>query len=98
MYALEVVGLYKKNKVMELLDKKIVSPNLESELSSKLKQCIEVALHCVQLEPDERPTMSAIIAMLTNTSAPVSPIRHPTLDSMMTAWSQDHEVDPLRLI
>jgi hypothetical protein len=91
---LQVVGLYKKDKVLELLDKNVVLPHRESELElySKLKHCIEVALHCVQ-EPEERPTMSTIVEMLRNTTSPIELLRHSTLDSMVTAWSRDHNTD-----
>lgn len=51
---------------MALLDSAVTLPITppDSEISSELERCIKIGLLCVQEAPDDRPNMSAIVAML----------------------------------
>jgi hypothetical protein len=87
---LQVWRLWEQDNVMELLDGAVTLHNPEAELLYELKLCIEIGLLCVQETPRYRPAMSAIVAMLTNTT---SQRRNSGRDSLVTAWSHDREND-----
>lgn len=89
-------GLWEQNRIMELLDSTMAVPVSESEpeLLSELERCIQIGLLCVQETPDDRPTMSAIVAMLTSRSSQIDQPKRPMLDSR--AMPSFRETDLLR--
>ncbi|KAI5010022.1 hypothetical protein ZWY2020_012159 [Hordeum vulgare] len=74
--------LWETNMIPELLDTTMVPlSESEPELLSKLTRCIQIGLLCVQETPCDRPIMSAVVAMLTNTTSQIEhPRRRPPLD------------------
>ncbi|KAF7011958.1 hypothetical protein CFC21_026204 [Triticum aestivum] len=75
-------GLWESNMIAELLDSTMV-PLFESEpeLLSELTRCIQIGLLYVQETPCDRPTMSAVVAMLMSTTSQIDrPRRMPSLD------------------
>ncbi|XP_062018449.1 G-type lectin S-receptor-like serine/threonine-protein kinase At1g11410 isoform X2 [Rosa rugosa] len=61
--------LWKEGRAVEIIDSSIG----ESYLVSEIIRCIQIALLCVQEFATDRPTMSAIVSMLTNDAALPSP-------------------------
>ncbi|TVU16232.1 hypothetical protein EJB05_39784, partial [Eragrostis curvula] len=57
---------WNQHKINELLDSAVTQP--EPELLLELEKCVQVGLLCVQQSADDRPTMSAVVTMLNNTS------------------------------
>ena len=49
---------------IDLVIKDIVDPNLRDYPVKAAKRIVEIALNCVQHEPDERPTMSEVVKEL----------------------------------
>ncbi|KAF7018712.1 hypothetical protein CFC21_031968 [Triticum aestivum] len=86
-------GLWEQSKTVELLDTSIALPLPESEpeLLSGLKRCIQIGLLCVQEMPSDRPTMSAIVALLTSTTSQIDRPGRPAMDS--TAVHSSHELE-----
>ncbi|XP_031123784.1 G-type lectin S-receptor-like serine/threonine-protein kinase At4g27290 [Ipomoea triloba] len=54
--------LYKENRALELIDE-CLAPSCDE---SQVLRSIHVGLLCVQQHPDDRPTMSSVISMLSN--------------------------------
>lgn len=52
--------MWKEGKCLDLVDKN--SSYLLSE--NQVLRCVKVALLCVQKQPEDRPTMSSVLAML----------------------------------
>ncbi|KAL6990915.1 hypothetical protein U1Q18_009036 [Sarracenia purpurea var. burkii] len=57
--------LWSENCALALIDKAIG----ESFSTNEVMRCIQVGLLCVQQRPEERPTMSSVVFMLSNESA-----------------------------
>ena len=73
--------LWKEGTSLELVD-----PMLEDSYSTtQMLRCIHIALLCVQERAADRPTMSAVISMLTNETVPLP---NPNLP----AFSTHHKV------
>ncbi|XVF78678.1 hypothetical protein PTKIN_Ptkin14bG0154900 [Pterospermum kingtungense] len=61
--------LWKCGKAFELID-----PFLQESCSvSEVVRCIQIALLCVQVHPEDRPTMSSVVLMLGSETALVEP-------------------------
>ncbi|XP_031125171.1 G-type lectin S-receptor-like serine/threonine-protein kinase At4g27290 [Ipomoea triloba] len=54
--------LYKENKALELIDVHL-APSCDI---SQVQRCIHVGLLCVQERPEDRPTMSSVVTILSN--------------------------------
>ncbi|RLM64310.1 hypothetical protein C2845_PM16G21070 [Panicum miliaceum] len=66
---------WNQGTISDLLDPVVAQP--EPELLFELERCVQIGLLCVQQSPDDRPAMSAVVAMLnSNTYANI----HSTLD------------------
>ena len=73
--------LWKEGTSLQLVD-----PMLEDfHSSTQMLRCIHIALLCVQESAADRPTMSAVISMLTNDTVPLP---NPNL----TVFSTHHKV------
>ncbi|CAA7060166.1 unnamed protein product [Microthlaspi erraticum] len=58
----------------------LVDPSFqENYQSNEISRCIHIALLCVQQDTEDRPTMSAIVQMLTTSSIPLAMPRPPGL-------------------
>lgn len=69
---------------MALLDSTMNLPPLsrpDSEIVSELERCIQIGLLCVQESPDDRPAMSAVVAMLTSKSSQINRPNRPGIHS-----------------
>ncbi|KAL1194180.1 putative cysteine-rich receptor-like protein kinase 32 [Cardamine amara subsp. amara] len=65
--------LWRKNLVLQLLD-----PTFgENYQSDEIVRCIHIALLCVQEDPEDRPTMSTIILLLTSSTITLQVPRSP---------------------
>ncbi|KAE8811334.1 putative serine/threonine-protein kinase receptor [Hordeum vulgare] len=74
--------LWEKNRIMELLDTTVAPlPKSEHEILPELKRCIQIGLLCVQEVPDDRPTMSEVVAMFTSTTSQIHWPRRSIVDS-----------------
>ncbi|KAL6844524.1 hypothetical protein ACP4OV_026197 [Aristida adscensionis] len=62
-------------KINGLLDPAVAQP--EPELLFELERCAQVGLLCVQQSPDDRPNMSAVVAMLNSNSSEIKPPKKP---------------------
>ncbi|KAJ9697296.1 hypothetical protein PVL29_009197 [Vitis rotundifolia] len=87
-FAINLAGyaweLWKEGTSLELVD-----PMLEDSYSTtQMLRCIHIALLCVQESAEDRPTMSAVISMLTNETVPLP---NPNLP----AFSTHHKVSEL---
>jgi hypothetical protein len=56
-----------QSEIKELLDPLVGEP--DEHLLSRLCRSVQIGLLCVQHAPDERPSMSEVLAMLTNTGS-----------------------------
>ncbi|CAA7060167.1 unnamed protein product [Microthlaspi erraticum] len=66
-------SLWSNGSPLELVD-----PSFQDNYQTKeITRCIHIALLCVQEEADDRPTMSAILQMLTTSSIPLAVPRKP---------------------
>ncbi|XP_031123785.1 G-type lectin S-receptor-like serine/threonine-protein kinase At4g27290 [Ipomoea triloba] len=54
--------VYKENRELELIDEHL-APSCDL---SQAQRCIQVGLLCVQQHPEDRPTMSSVVTMLSN--------------------------------
>ncbi|XP_049931593.1 uncharacterized protein LOC116246309 [Nymphaea colorata] len=67
-YSGDIVGyvwrLWRENRALELVDQRMPEPLQKNEIL----RCIHVGLLCVQENATERPTMSRVVLMLSNTS------------------------------
>ncbi|KAL6651462.1 hypothetical protein ACP70R_010387 [Stipagrostis hirtigluma subsp. patula] len=70
---------WNQHKINELLDPAVAQP--EPELLFGLERCIQIGLLCVQRSPDDRPDMSAVVAMLNNNNSQIRLPGNPMLDS-----------------
>lgn len=65
--------LWNQGESLQLLD-----PSLNDSFDpDEMKRCIHVGLLCIEHYANDRPTMSNVISMLTNESAPVTLPRRP---------------------
>lgn len=55
------------NKALDMMDPTL----LESCEKSKVIKCINIGLHCVQEDPNDRPSMSTVVIMLGSESRPL---------------------------
>lgn len=74
--------LWEQGRVMSLLDATIglplsVSGPDHTEMEDELARCVQIGLLCVQDAPEERPAMSAVVAMLTSKSSRVDRPKRP---------------------
>ncbi|KAK9133682.1 hypothetical protein Scep_013210 [Stephania cephalantha] len=70
-----VWNLWNEDKASELIDATIF---IKDELSRlELLRCIQVGLLCVQQRPDDRPTMSSVVIMLSSDSPNLPQPKHP---------------------
>ncbi|KAL5861255.1 hypothetical protein ACOSQ4_002551 [Xanthoceras sorbifolium] len=67
--------LWQEDKVLDMMDRKL-SAGSKTKTNEILK-CINVGLLCVQEDPDDRPTMSDVITMLSSVSAALSTPKRP---------------------
>ncbi|KAL5865053.1 hypothetical protein ACOSQ3_002567 [Xanthoceras sorbifolium] len=67
--------LWQEDKVLDMMDRKL-SAGSKTKTNEILK-CINVGLLCVQEDPDDRPTMSDVITMLSSVSATLSTPKRP---------------------
>ncbi|KAJ4840040.1 hypothetical protein Tsubulata_049580, partial [Turnera subulata] len=65
--------LWSQGRAMELMDSTLE----DSCIKSQVIRCIHVGLLCVQNLPDDRPTMSCVVAMLTNEEATLPQPKQP---------------------
>ncbi|KAJ4976970.1 hypothetical protein NE237_002076 [Protea cynaroides] len=65
--------LWREDKGLELMDESMK----ESCSAGELLRCIQVGLLCVQERPEERPTMSSVILMLSSETATMPQPKHP---------------------
>uniref|UniRef100_A0A0D9ZRA4 non-specific serine/threonine protein kinase n=1 Tax=Oryza glumipatula TaxID=40148 RepID=A0A0D9ZRA4_9ORYZ len=74
--------LWEQDRVMSLLDATIglplsVSGPDHTKMEDELARCVQIGLLCVQDAPEERPAMSAVVAMLTSKSSRVDRPKRP---------------------
>lgn len=62
--------MWKEGRPLELIDECIGNSCVESEVL----RCIQISLLCMQLRPEDRPTMSSVVQMLRSES----PLPQPT--------------------
>nr|CAB3454539.1 unnamed protein product [Digitaria exilis] len=55
----------------------LVNKPLDRHTRSKLQRCIHIALLCVQENPDDRPSISSVVVMLTRSRVRLQPPRQP---------------------
>ncbi|XP_043688972.1 receptor-like serine/threonine-protein kinase SD1-8 isoform X2 [Telopea speciosissima] len=65
--------LWREGKGLELMDESMK----ESCSASEVLRCIQVGLLCVQERPEERPTMSSVVLMLSSETATMPQPKHP---------------------
>ena len=75
--------------INDILDPTVAQP--EPELLFELERCVQIGLLCVQQSPDDRPTMSAVVAMLNSNSLQIRAPKRLMLDNKNE--SPLHEVD-----
>lgn len=59
--ALQAWKLWNENKIVELVDSKII----ELQLKKEIHRCVHVGLLCVQEYAEDRPNVSTVLSMLT---------------------------------
>ncbi|CAN1167752.1 G-type lectin S-receptor-like serine/threonine-protein kinase RKS1 [Linum perenne] len=87
-----VWSLWREGRVLEMVD---LSTMGESYSEDQVLKCVQIGLLCVQESPLDRPTMSTIVFMLSNTTILPSPKKpafilprvHDDLDSLAAAGS-----------
>jgi len=85
--------LWEQNRIVEFLDTTMVPlAEFEQELLCELKRCIQIGLLCVQETPSDRPTMSAIVAMLTSTTSKIDWPRRQMDSDRVVSSSSSHGV------
>ena len=62
-----------EDKVLEFVDSFLI----ESCLTSEIVRCIHIGLLCVQEDPQDRPTMSTMVALLGSDSIAIPKPKHP---------------------
>ena len=75
--------------IRDLLDPAVAQP--EPELLFELERCVQIGLLCVQQSPDDRPAMSAVVAMLNSNSLQIRAPKRLMLDNKNE--SPLHEAD-----
>ena len=65
--------LWTEDKALQLMDECLK----ESSVESQVLRCIQVALLCVQKHPEDRPTMAAVVIMLSNETVSLPQPKHP---------------------
>ncbi|XP_068319390.1 G-type lectin S-receptor-like serine/threonine-protein kinase RKS1 [Pyrus communis] len=60
--------LWREDRALEIVDS-----SLESNQSEEVVRCIQVGLLCVQEDPEDRPTMAAVVVMLSGEASPPVP-------------------------
>ncbi|KAB2637489.1 hypothetical protein D8674_028023 [Pyrus ussuriensis x Pyrus communis] len=60
--------LWREDRALEIVDS-----SLESYQSEEVVRCIQVGLLCVQEDPEDRPTMAAVVFMLSGEASPPVP-------------------------
>ncbi|TQE01501.1 hypothetical protein C1H46_012864 [Malus baccata] len=60
--------LWREDRALEIVDS-----SLESYQSEEVVRCIQVGLLCVQEDPEDRPTMAAVVFMLSGEASPPGP-------------------------
>ncbi|XP_044471761.1 G-type lectin S-receptor-like serine/threonine-protein kinase At1g11410 [Mangifera indica] len=66
-------GLWKDNKGMEFMDLSLDDTNF----SCKLIKCLQIALLCVQENPNDRPSMLEVYSMLKNETLDIMSLKKP---------------------
>jgi hypothetical protein len=77
--------LWEDAKILDLLDEKLESSDIETELL----RCVHVGLLCVQECPDDRPSMSSIFTMLSSDmvlSNPKKPFVNIKIRDLASDW------------
>lgn len=67
--------MWGEDNALEIVDSSLV----DSFHFNQVVRCIQIALLCVQEYPTERPTMSAVLVMLSNDAALPQPRKSPFL-------------------
>ncbi|XP_044460432.1 putative serine/threonine-protein kinase [Triticum aestivum] len=80
-FLLPTYQLWKEGKSWELLAQEVAEPRARGEVLFWLARCIQIGLLCVQHSPGDRPDMSEVVTMLTNTSSQVDTPLEPTPNS-----------------
>ncbi|KAG2569086.1 hypothetical protein PVAP13_7NG389050 [Panicum virgatum] len=80
---------WNQGTISDLLDPAVAQP--EPELLFELERCVQIGLLCVQQSPDDRPTMSAVVAMLNSNSLQIRAPKRLMLDNKNE--SPLHEAD-----
>lgn len=65
---LQVWQLWREGRALEIVDS-----SLESFQSDEVMRCIQVGLLCVEEDSKDRPSMSAVVFMLSGETSPPSP-------------------------
>ena len=65
---LQVWQLWREDRALEIVDS-----SLESYQAEEVVRCIQVGLLCVQEDPEDRPTMAAVVFMLSGEASPPGP-------------------------
>ncbi|KAF7018705.1 hypothetical protein CFC21_031961 [Triticum aestivum] len=73
---LQAWELWDQRRIRELLDPEVAEP--EGDLLSRLVRCIQIGLLCVQRLPEDRPTVTEVVELLTNTSSQLLTPQRPT--------------------
>ncbi|KAB2637490.1 hypothetical protein D8674_028024 [Pyrus ussuriensis x Pyrus communis] len=60
--------LWREDRALEIVDS-----SLESNQSEEVVRCIQIGLLCVQEDPEDRPTMAAVVVMLSGEASPPVP-------------------------
>ncbi|KAL1562743.1 receptor-like serine/threonine-protein kinase SD1-6 [Salvia divinorum] len=93
-------NMWKQERGLELVDSISEVPRASSSVALR---CINIALLCVQENPDDRPLMSDVVAMLNNDKAAIASPNHPaftvgTTSAALEIYSVNHltvsQVDP----
>jgi serine/threonine protein kinase len=70
---------WSQGTISDLLDPAVAQP--EPELLFELERCVQIGLLSVQQSPDDRPAMSAVVAMLNSNSLQIRAPKRPVLGS-----------------
>lgn len=82
-------NLWNDNQAWEFLDPTVVN----SCTMNELLLCIQVALLCVQENPEERPTMSDVVSMLGNEKTVLPAPKQPALSTYLNVGETDSPRD-----
>jgi len=73
--------LHTEDKLMDLIDSTLLLSNREE---MEIKQAINIALLCSQIQADSRPTMAQVVAMLRG---------HRSIESELTSYLANKEIE-----